>query len=523
MKPIRFILLFAVLFCGIEAEAQGVLISPNAGQPHPSATLELQDTARGFLVNRMGTAQRNAIAQPAQGLLIFNTDNQCFEAYFALGWAAVACDCQAPPSTPQAPQGPTTVCSGLSASYTVSPVQGATGYTWSVPQGSSILSGQGTDSIVVSIGSNPGQVTVQANNFCGSSAAASLPISLGQPSAGFSANPSSGSPNVPVQFTASSSGWSYQWTFQNGTPASSVAQNPSVTWSGTGSFAVQLIASGNGCSDTVVQNIQIVNCSVQNQTTNYTFSNGSVSWTVPSGVCSVTIQAWGAEGANSSSSSQPGMGGYATGVLSVTPGDVLHMYVGGRNGFNGGGTGNSGGGNGGGASDVRLNGTNLSDRVIVAAGGGGAGATNGNAQGGDGGGGSCGANYCGGEGGTGANNQGPGVGGFPGGLNGGQGGFGNGGNNGGGGGGGGFNSGGQGGTNPGFGPGTNGQLGLGGNAGGATGSAGGGGGYYGGGGSSGGANSNAGGGGGSSWTGNLGNASMSAGVRSGDGQITLSY
>ncbi len=83
-----------------------------------------------------------------------------------------------------------------------------------------------------------------------------------------------------------------------------------------------------------------------------------------------------------------GLGGFAEGVLRVTPGQALEIFVGGQGtavdnsmvgggGFNGGGNadGNVGGnerGGGGGASDVRTGGTTFNDRVIVAAGGGGA-------------------------------------------------------------------------------------------------------------------------------------------------------
>ncbi len=111
----------------------------------------------------------------------------------------------------------------------------------------------------------------------------------------------------------------------------------------------------------------------------YNFTGGMQSFTVPAGVTAVTIQAWGAQGASNQGGIVGGRGGYATGTLTVTPGDVLNIYVGGQNGYNGGGArGNqvcvaARAGNGGGASDVRLNGVALGNRVIVAGGGGGAG------------------------------------------------------------------------------------------------------------------------------------------------------
>jgi hypothetical protein len=111
---------------------------------------------------------------------------------------------------------------------------------------------------------------------------------------------------------------------------------------------------------------------------NYTGATQQV--IIPNGVTQITITAYGAQGGINTQSVQGGLGGMATGVLTVTPGDVLNVFVGGTNGFNGGGAAginsgcaNANGGVGGGASDIRLNGLLLSNRVIVGAGGGGAG------------------------------------------------------------------------------------------------------------------------------------------------------
>jgi hypothetical protein len=247
-------------------------------------------------------------------------------------------------------------------------------------------------------------------------------------------------------------------------------------------------------------------------------------FTVPSCVGTITVNVKGAQG--TAGTSAAGLGGVAQGIMSVNQGQVLHIYVGGQAGFNGGAAGVAPGGTGGGASDIRVAPGNLSDRVIVAGGGGGGGATNANAPGGGGGAGLMlipPGNFVGGGPGLGANGQGPPVGGAVGALNGGAGGVGNGSNNGGAGGGGGMNSGGQGGTNPNYLSGLPGTLGMGGAGGGPTGPGGGGGGYYGGGGASGGVNSNAGGGGGSSWTGTLTSPSFTPATITGNGVVTLTY
>ncbi|KAA9340158.1 T9SS type B sorting domain-containing protein [Adhaeribacter soli] len=60
--------------------------------------------------------------------------------------------------------------------YSVAAVGGASGYTWSLPNGWTIASGQGTNAITVLAGSNGGLVSVTADNGCGSSPAVSVPV-----------------------------------------------------------------------------------------------------------------------------------------------------------------------------------------------------------------------------------------------------------------------------------------------------------------------------------------------------------
>ena len=262
----------------------------------------------------------------------------------------------------------------------------------------------------------------------------------------------------------------------------------------------------------------------------FSYSGGAQTFTVPSCVTQVTIAAYGAAGGRGAyvGSSLPGYGGMAQGTLSVTAGSTLYVYVGGTAGYNGGGaawSGSSQACNGGGASDVRVGGTTTSDRVIVAGGGGGVCGETSWGNGGDGGGGTCSGNYCGGEAGVGYYLTSGGVGGSSGGT-------GVTGCHGGAGGGGGYASGGGGAVATCYGVVTagTGSLGSGGAGNCSTsgccgyfGVAGGGGGYYGGGGAAGGCCGGGGAGGGSSWTGTLTAPSFAAGVRTGDGQVIVSW
>jgi hypothetical protein len=74
MKNI-FYLLFLALSISVNAQ---VAINSDGSTPNNSAMLDVKSTSRGMLVPRMSTVQRNAIASPATGLLIFCTDNNQF-------------------------------------------------------------------------------------------------------------------------------------------------------------------------------------------------------------------------------------------------------------------------------------------------------------------------------------------------------------------------------------------------------------------------------------------------------------
>lgn len=241
-------------------------------------------------------------------------------------------------------------------------------------------------------------------------------------------------------------------------------------------------------------------------TQTFEYAGAPQTFTVPSGVTHIQVDAYGAAGGGPGGGfSSGGLGGRATAEIGVTPGEVLQVNVGGAGGdgapmtlipggFNGGGdadcsnSGSGGGGAGGGASDIRRDangdgGYALSERLVVGGGGGGAGGAA-DSNGGSGGG------TAGGAGGFSGQDTTPAGGGTQ-------------------------TTGGIGGTS--FGgafPGQPGQLGSGGDAG-CRGA--GGGGLYGGGAGS----NNGGGGGGSGFT--PSGAGMANGVQTGNGRIAITY
>ena len=67
-------LLLATLVAPFAAGAQGVLIGASPATPAASAALEVRSTTQGLLPPRLTSAQRAAIASPAQGLEVYQTD-----------------------------------------------------------------------------------------------------------------------------------------------------------------------------------------------------------------------------------------------------------------------------------------------------------------------------------------------------------------------------------------------------------------------------------------------------------------
>lgn len=80
----------ALLFLGFApfVMSQSVGIGTNA--PNASAQLDVVSTNKGMLVPRMTTAQRTAIAAPASGLLVYDTDVSGFMYYNSSVWAQLS-------------------------------------------------------------------------------------------------------------------------------------------------------------------------------------------------------------------------------------------------------------------------------------------------------------------------------------------------------------------------------------------------------------------------------------------------
>ncbi len=72
-----------ILFSGLHGQ---VSISYDGSDPDNSAMLEVKSNDRGFLPPRMGVTDRAAINDPAEGLMIYNTDTKAIEFFNGTMW-----------------------------------------------------------------------------------------------------------------------------------------------------------------------------------------------------------------------------------------------------------------------------------------------------------------------------------------------------------------------------------------------------------------------------------------------------
>jgi hypothetical protein len=96
------------LLVGIAKSVVGqdnVAINSTGSAPDNSAMLDISSTDKGLLIPRMTTAQRNAISNPAIGLMVYDTDQNSFSFYDGTTWNNVGTGSGTP--GPTGPAGPT--------------------------------------------------------------------------------------------------------------------------------------------------------------------------------------------------------------------------------------------------------------------------------------------------------------------------------------------------------------------------------------------------------------------------------
>ncbi|TDL99855.1 MAG: hypothetical protein C4K58_00980 [Flavobacteriaceae bacterium] len=69
------------------------------GTQEPKAALDIQSSESGILIPRLTTQQRDAIVNPPEALLIYNSDLKSFEFYNGSSWSALGSGTSTPPKS----------------------------------------------------------------------------------------------------------------------------------------------------------------------------------------------------------------------------------------------------------------------------------------------------------------------------------------------------------------------------------------------------------------------------------------
>ncbi|MBL0341169.1 MAG: T9SS type A sorting domain-containing protein [Bacteroidetes bacterium] len=183
-----------------------------------------------------GTSSTNSIITTATsvgGNVSVAANNGCGTGTVRNLAVAISGAIPATPSTITATAGNTKVCPGDTKIYSIAPVSGATLYTWTLPAGAIITSGQGTSSITVQYQSGfiaSGVLGVASTNLCGSSAARTLTITRNTPAKpGVISGPLYGvcNSNNKTYTVTSVAGVTYNWYFSTASAVIATGQGTS--------------------------------------------------------------------------------------------------------------------------------------------------------------------------------------------------------------------------------------------------------------------------------------------------------
>jgi hypothetical protein len=175
------------------------------------------------------------------------------------------------PSTPGLISGPANACAyigetGVNATYTVTANASVVSYTWTIPQGATNVSGQGTNSISFRYpaGYTGGSISVTASNGCGTSGTRSLSIAVLAPSypGQIDVINLSACPNRSYSYTVSglpSNATSLQWTVPaGGTIVSGQGTNSIVVNYGSGVVNGNVsVVAVNNCGSSLPRNSNV--------------------------------------------------------------------------------------------------------------------------------------------------------------------------------------------------------------------------------------------------------------------------
>jgi hypothetical protein len=242
-------------------------------------------------------ASINATAGASGGTISVTANNTCGSSTAR----TLAVTTATAPAQPGTISGPATPCNGSSQTYSVTPVNGATSYTWTLPNG--WTGSSTTSSITVTTGASGGTISVTANNTCGSSTARTLAVTIAtapaQPGTiSGSATPCNGSSQT-YSVTPVNGATSYTWTLPGTYSGTSTSASINVTIGATGGTIS--VTANNTCGSSTARTLAVTTanapaqpgtisgtaavCPGSSQTYSVTPVNGATAytWTMPNG------------------------------------------------------------------------------------------------------------------------------------------------------------------------------------------------------------------------------------------------
>jgi len=168
MKTAILLIIFLVL-SAVAGFSQNVGINADGSAPDNSAMLDVNSTSKGFLVPRVTMQQRDAIATPANGLMVFCTDcgtNGALCIFYNTFWMAVSL-CNSP-----APDEGVHVALPNQITWIWEAVAGAAGYKWNTTDNYTTAVDMGTNTSTTETGlacTTPYTRYVWSYNSCGTS------------------------------------------------------------------------------------------------------------------------------------------------------------------------------------------------------------------------------------------------------------------------------------------------------------------------------------------------------------------
>jgi len=90
IRALTFLYLTSIILLRSVGNAQGVAVAPGASSPDPGAMLDVVSSDKGILIPRMSIFQRKSIIAPANGLLVFQNDDDSGFWYFGSDWTRLS-------------------------------------------------------------------------------------------------------------------------------------------------------------------------------------------------------------------------------------------------------------------------------------------------------------------------------------------------------------------------------------------------------------------------------------------------